>query len=196
MSISEVILSAIFGVWFILTAMIQIPRPWAKWPRKFDPTGHLLPGWNFFAPKPIMADIEVRYRFASWHGSEQEISRWRNVQPTGKRRFRHVIINPYRRPSKAIFQAAHRLLLAQGRRKKNKPDFELSVPYLLLLDRVTSLCSGAVAVQFRIDVVRPGRSGPLTGFQSPMHAVGAESGEFVQVEQEQVGEQVEEAEVC
>ena len=54
----------LLGAWFVTTAIVQYPNPVGRWLRAHDPTGHLLPGWNFFAPKPIQGDFAVWYR--SW----------------------------------------------------------------------------------------------------------------------------------
>ena len=53
----------VLGTWFVMTAIVQLPWTAARSLRRFDPTGHLLPGWNFFAPKPVCrADFAVYYR--------------------------------------------------------------------------------------------------------------------------------------
>ena len=33
-------------VWFLMTALVQLPSKRCKRIRRYDPTGHLLPGWN------------------------------------------------------------------------------------------------------------------------------------------------------
>ena len=81
-----------------------------------------------------------------------------------------------------MFNCCHRLLEAKSSPDVREDDLTLSVPYILLLDRVSALCPGSQAVQFRIDLVRhfdaPEPRGPLkteskTAYQSLMHAVEA-----------------------
>ncbi len=171
MSIPEIIASAILGIWFVLTVVVQLPHSSCKRVRKHDLTGHLLPGWNFFAPKPIVADFRLMYRWIPADDQSGTPGEWAPAWPVDRSRFFHAIVDPNRRPKKAIFQACHRIILAFKQQPKRRASLALSVPYLLLLDRVTVLCPRASAVQFRIDIIRFGKASPIVAFQSPMHKV-------------------------
>ena len=78
---------------------------------RIDPIGHLLPGWNFFAPKPIQGDFAVWYR--SWGASvddrgevvEASSTQWRELEGIERRRLTDasVSVNPARYTRKSIF---------------------------------------------------------------------------------------------
>ncbi|MEP6717030.1 MAG: hypothetical protein ABJC09_15780 [Terriglobia bacterium] len=180
MTTGEIVAAAIFGIWFSLTVMVQLPWSWCKLPRKFEPSGHLFPGWHFFSPKPIIADIEVMYRWVPGPDPDAAPTEWVDLVPNCGRPARHVLIHAHRRTRKTIFHCAHQLILALQAFPERRRDLCLTVPYLLLLDRVSSLCPGAACVQFRIDILRHGGHPAVTVFTSLSHAVDSEveSGEL------------------
>lgn len=186
---------AIVGVlaaWFLLTALVQLPLKWCKRIRRFDPVGHLLPGWSFFAPKPIRADFAVWYRW--WECCEEgrgEVledgsSPWFELAGIEERRITDAVVNPARYTRKSIFTCCSRIMTAQ----RDTPGSEAPHPlpsdavmyglaYLMLLTKVTSLCTDSVAVQFRIDVVRSEHETPSrsTAFRSAIHCTVPASSE-------------------
>ncbi|MBS0262979.1 MAG: hypothetical protein JSS02_13625 [Planctomycetes bacterium] len=163
------IVAVIFIAWFAITVMVQLPWPWCKIPRKFEPTGHLLPGWHFFSPKPIIADLDLLFRCVREPGGEPD--EWREIFPDLPSPLNRVVLSPHRRARKALFQSVHRILLAIEANPDNQFAVTVTVPYLLILDRITAECSDAIAVQFRIDVARQGPFPTRTAYQSPLHAV-------------------------
>lgn len=181
----------ILGAWFLLTAIVQLPSARIKRIRRYDPVGHLLPGWNFFAPKPIQADFAVWYRtWTSWAEDRDEVletgsTAWRELAGIEKRRFTDALVNPGRYTRKSIFTCCSRLAAAMRRAGLTPaeapglpPDaIMLSLPYLLLAEKVSSLSAPAVAVQFRIDVVRHDGAGgrAFTMFHSAVHQVAGPS---------------------
>jgi hypothetical protein len=167
----EIVAVVIFGTWFSLTVLVNLPPSWCKLPRNFEPTGHLLPGWHFFSPKPIVADIELLFRYVPAGNPDDAPTEWMNVLPYSARPMAHMLFNPNRKVRKAIFQCGQRILLTLNAFPEKRHEISFTVPYLLLLDRVTGLCPNAAAVQFRIDVIRHGPFRDLTGFRSPMHEV-------------------------
>src|SRR5579862_6554500 len=154
-----------------MTVLVQIPLPWFRALRRFDVTGHLLPRWNFFAPKPAGADIDLCYRYVLPDAPSGSSSGWARVDPDGSRRWWNILLHPHRRSAKAIVHCCNRILQAPKGGSGDQAKLAQSVPYLLLLDRVTALCPGAVAVQFRIEIIRPDGPNPTVAFQSPMHFV-------------------------
>ena len=62
MRLASFMVAGLFATWFALELAIQFPFARCKRLRLLDPTAHLLAAWNFFAPKPIMGDVELFYR--------------------------------------------------------------------------------------------------------------------------------------
>ncbi len=172
-------------VWFLMTALVQLPSKRCKRIRRYDPTGHLLPGWNFFAPKPIQADFAVWYRvWGAYDEDRDEVlesgsTPWRELAGIEQRRFTDALVNPGRYTRKSIFTCCSRIATTMrninyepGTVKDLPPDvIVMSLPYLLLAEKVSSLASDAVAIQFRIDVVRHngGAARVATVFRSAVH---------------------------
>lgn len=176
----------ILGAWFLATAIVQLPWQRCRRLRRFDPTGHLLPGWNFFAPKPIQADFAVWYRaWDSYDRDREEVldagsGAWRELAGIEQRRVTDGAVNPGRYTRKSIFTCCSGIARAMrylgyeqaATGPAHPPDaIMISLPYLLLAEKVTALCADAVAVQFRIDVIRHERGSPraTTVFRSAVH---------------------------
>ena len=159
-------ITGILFSWFLMTAAVQLPVKRAQAIRRYDPTGNLLPGWHFFSPKPVQADFAVYYR--SWessgsgqHGvSEDAAGQWHELAGLADRRIADAAVNPGRYARKSIFTCCDQIA-ATLRAVNDKPGSEglpppavlLSLPYLLLTEKVSSICLDAAAVQFRIDVI-------------------------------------------
>jgi hypothetical protein len=186
MRLASLLVAGLLASWFVLELVIQFPFARCKRLRFLDPTAHLLAAWNFFAPKPIMGDVELFFRYedgryaegravggrnaeagsgASTSGSRLASAPWILVQPNGDRRLYHLLINPQKRARKAVFRCCNYVIT--NRKRSNLP---LTVPYLLLLDRVTMLCPAEGIVQFQIDVIRKDGS-RITAFRSVPHRV-------------------------
>jgi len=173
---AALLVAGLLATWFLLELAIQFPFARCKRLRFLDPTAHLLAAWNFFAPKPIMGDVELFYRHAGERqapaseaaaasGGGLRSAPWTLVEPNGDRYLHHLVINPQKRARKALFRCCNHVIT--NRKRSNLP---LTVPYLLLLDRVTMLCSGDGIVQFQIDVIRKDGS-RITAFRSVPHRV-------------------------
>jgi hypothetical protein len=182
--LSIVVVSVLF-VWFLMTAIVQLPFRACRRIRLYDPIGHLLPGWNFFAPKPVRADFAVWYRSWVSYGNDREDvasgdgSPWSEMAGIEQRRPIDGLVNAGRYARKSIFTCCSGIVTMVARsglesdRTTGLPaDLVLvSLPYLLLLNKVTALCPNVVAVQFRIDVVRYDDETPraATVFRSAVH---------------------------
>ncbi len=93
-------------------------------------------------------------------------------------------MNPGRYTRKSIFtcctaiaRAVRQLDYRPGDAPDHPPDaIMISLPYLLLAEKLSSMCAGAVAMQFRIDVVGYHGSAPRasTIFRSAVHRVVAQ----------------------
>jgi len=187
--VASVVIGALV-VWFLMTALVQLPSKRYKRIRRYDPSGHLLPGWNFFAPKPVQADFSVWYRaWESYDERPDEVlesgsTRWRELAGIEQRRFTDAVVNPGRYTRKSIFTCCSRIAhmmrnigYAPGNTESVPPNqIVMSLPYLLLAEKVSSLATDAVAVQFRIDVVRHqgGVANASTVFRSAVHQVSGE----------------------
>ena len=171
MRMAGFVVAGLLATWFLLELAIQFPFARCKRLRFLDPTAHLLAAWNFFAPKPIMGDVELFYRQvgrSSGAGTSRgrlKSAEWILVQPNGDRCLYHLLINPQKRARKAIFRCCNYVIT-----NRKRSNLSLTVPYLLLLDRVTMLCPGDGIVQFRIDIIRKDGS-RITAFSSVPHRV-------------------------
>ncbi|MBV9823843.1 MAG: hypothetical protein JO144_16555 [Actinobacteria bacterium] len=153
------VLVALFAIWAPLSAIAQIRQPWNRKLRRFDFFG-LIPGWNFFAPRPIVADYFVSYR--TWDAAQRAAQDWQRMPLPGERRAIDTVFNPRRRARKAQWGSADYLLSQPSRQAL--PIQRVTTPsYLLLLGavtkhaRATAARTGAPvpeAIQFRIDCVR------------------------------------------
>ena len=177
----------VLGAWFLMTAIVQLPFARGRRLRRYDPVGHLLPGWNFFAPKPIQADFAVWYR--SWEATDSDREEvldaastdWRELEGIERRRISDGVLNPGRYTRKSIFTCCTSIVKAikhlnyQPASGGDHPPNALmmSLPYLLLTEKVTDLCRSSVAVQFRIDVIayERGTARASTAFRSAVHRV-------------------------
>jgi hypothetical protein len=181
------------GLWFLATAVVQLPYAWCQGVRRYDPIGHLLPGWSFFAPRPIGGDCSVWYR--SWESYDPDRDKvlagdkvledsslpWIELAGIETRRITDALVYPGRYTRKSIFTCCSHIagmLIDPNHRPDSAtglpPDtVMLSLPYLLLTEKVSSVCKHAVAAQFRIDVVRRGEgtSQPVTVFRSAVHRI-------------------------
>src|SRR5580692_9362385 len=103
MTPASLVVAGLLGAWFLLELAIQFPCARCKRLRFLDPTAHLLAAWNFFAPKPIMGDVELFYRHIRRNSEANSPSgtlkavKWRLVQPNGDRCLYHLVINPEKR---------------------------------------------------------------------------------------------------
>ncbi len=137
----------------------------------------ILPGWNFFAPRPITSDLEVRYR--TW-SAVQGAGQWLDVGLPRLRQVTDIVFNPTRREKKTMFEACARVIKSYNLNHPNDDAVIISMSYLLILGRVSGLVTGldADGVQFGI-WERPGSlAGSLAGptndrqvFQSAVHAL-------------------------
>src|ERR1700735_5385266 len=141
------------GAWFVMTAIVQYPNPLGRRLRAYAPIGHLLPGWNFFAPKPIQGDFAVWYR--SWSSTDRDREEvldagstdWRELEGIERRRIADGVVNPGRYTRKSIFSCATAIVRAMKPLgyepvvgADHPPDsLMMSLPYLLLAEKVTDL---------------------------------------------------------
>lgn len=142
----------VFGVWFVLSIANQFK------PIGFDPFS-IVPRFTFFAPRPGTRDLHLLFRdvFEDGYGP------WTELPVLGEWRLSHALWHPRKRQKKALFDCVHGLSRLAGERAKSAVvgkksalsllrHFRLTIPYLTLLNVVTSLprARPAVATQFLI----------------------------------------------
>jgi hypothetical protein len=172
MTAAAVIVLAFFAFWGVVSAVTQVRSPWAQRLRRLDPVG-ILPGWNFFAPRPITSDLEVRYR--SWSAAEG-VGQWLDLGLPRRRQATDILFNPTRREKKTMFEACARVIKSYSLNHPNDDAVIISMSYLLILGRVSASASGldADGVQFGIWEVPSSLQRPTTErqvFQSAVHAL-------------------------
>lgn len=124
-----------FGLWFIITALCQLPISLSRRIQEVDIL-NIIPRWNFFAPTPGTYDVHVLFRDRLPDGS---LSRWREVPRSIPPRFINPLWNPGRRHNKAVFDAT-RHLADQASHYRETPELvQLSLPYIVILNFVSSL---------------------------------------------------------
>jgi hypothetical protein len=96
---------AVFVAWFVATAIVQCRFRCAVWLRRFSGPAGLLPGWNFFSPKPIVGDVFVDARGVAADAAHEAGPWLPVVHPTPRRWFDGVLCVE-RRATKAVFDAA------------------------------------------------------------------------------------------
>lgn len=168
MTVFDGAVALVLLVWFALTLIVQVPLPMCRRLRLYEPVEHWLPLWHFFAPKPPQADYDVYYRTSA--GLEEPPGPWLCISASGSRRLRNAILNPHRLSKKPLFQYCHSIVMAKLQ-NLGPEELMLSVSYLSLLAKVTSLSGRASTVQFRIDLIRYDTSSSTshTLFNSAVH---------------------------
>jgi hypothetical protein len=152
---TEIVVGGFLGIWLVLTILWNIPKLDAVVFR-FLPAGRwvqMVPSWSFFAPLPCNRDYVLFYRDRYDSGS---LSTWREVLSEGAEwTLGRMIWNPGSRPRKALSDAVSYLLTlvhSGGERQDSGDALVLSVPYLLLLNKVSRLPAelGVTGRQFLI----------------------------------------------
>ncbi len=124
--IREYSLSAILGIWFLLSALRQTRRIKPSWIRKLDPIG-LIPSWRFFGPNPTTWDYGLYVRVRDGEGPWGP---WMNITPCSRPRFA-FLWNPQRRPRKVFFSACRQILTPQKRDIQKLSGYRVVAAYVL-----------------------------------------------------------------
>ena len=96
---------AVLLAWFLLTVAVQCRFKFVSWLRRLSGPAGLLPGWNLFSPKPIVADVFVDARGATPDPASPP-GPWRPVVHPTSRRWLDTVLCAERRATKTIFDAA------------------------------------------------------------------------------------------
>lgn len=142
----DITLVAVFGLWWVISALGQRKSPRVS-AIKANDVLHLIPNWRFFAPSPARRDYYLEYRLKTL---ESETPRWRRVMLSCDRSFWCIVWNPEKRIRKAFTTSVRRitrLMRAHG--------FEVaarSLAYMHLLNYLQNRQAAAKGnqLQFRI----------------------------------------------
>jgi hypothetical protein len=148
MTVADVAITVVFGTWLVVTAVCQFTGPLARYLRRFDVL-RLIPQWTFFAPRPATHDYWFLYRDQLPGGS---MTRWHEIPCKHSHPLIAPVWNPPRRHNKALFDISSQLGLLARDMAPNLAPLKITVPYLTLLNYISSLPRNyyAVATQFLI----------------------------------------------
>lgn len=94
---------AVLVAWFAITVFAQGRFRFLRWTRRLSGPAGLVPGWNLFAPAPVVADVVVDARGSSPSGAHSE---WVPIVHPTTRRWRDALLCVERRATKVVFDAA------------------------------------------------------------------------------------------
>ena len=164
-------------VGLLLLCTLACQRPKWDWQRalKYRDVGAMIPSWTFFAPNPGRTDTRLLWRELRVDGSS---SLWHEVLPPTGGMLRSVW-NPNKRQSKLITDVGP-MVLRQVRRNPESSMALISVPYLVILHRISAEPVTAVCVARQFLVVQTTGVEVATGEFTPLvlsrwHAVEGRS---------------------
>lgn len=134
--ILTVMVAGVLAAWFVLTVIHHLPCKAFDTVRAADKL-MLLPRWNFFAPQPGISDFHVLVRDQLVDGSA---SAWQQLEvPSPRRTVLSSLWHPGKRGPKALFDTVTTLLVMTSNRSIEARLVPFSLPYLMLLNAVSSL---------------------------------------------------------
>ena len=164
---AEVVLIVLFAAWFLISLVSLVPS-WRNHIRRYDRLT-LIPEWKFFAPNPGQWDYYLVYRDQLPDGN---VTDWTEVAVDAPRAWWNVIWNPAKRGNKALTDCV--VLLAKHLAAQD-PAIEASVPYLTLLNHISSFprLGGTEYTQFALIQfhARGSQEEPELLFSSALHSL-------------------------
>jgi hypothetical protein len=159
----------ILAGWFLISVLAQLNIKAVARLKAHD-IFSLIPNWSFFAPRPGTSDYHLLFRDADSAG---EWSRWREIPLANRRTLWGAIWNPQKRNTKALSDVVRGLVrLAQDQTFKN---FSLTLPYLAILNYVSSIPRSTPCVQTQFMILKSegffADQDPQFLFMSNMHNV-------------------------
>jgi hypothetical protein len=123
----------VLSTWIVATLASQFNHPWSRQLALHDPL-RLLPRWTFFAPRPGTTDYSIIYREIGEDDSPAQFVEL--VIPT--RTLRSALFNPYKRQRKTLHDLANSLGRLQLSDQWNSQTIYMSLPYIALLNFLSS----------------------------------------------------------
>jgi hypothetical protein len=166
-----IICIVILAGWFLISLAAQMNARPVAYLRARD-IFSLIPNWSFFAPRPGTSDYHLVFRDSDESG---EWSRWREIPLNEKRTLWGAIWNPQKRRTKTLSDVVRALIgLAQ---KKTLNDFSLTLPYLSILNYISSFPRSGQSLQTQFMILKSegffDDQEPQFLFLSNMHNLGA-----------------------
>ena len=135
---------------FILLSILREFKKLEKYFNRFPVLMGFIPSWSFFAPVPSFLDYSLVFRRVSNNG---EVGEWHDCLSTGIGKSRFTFCwNPEKRERKALFDVVQELLVFSNK-VKDKAEICTSVPYLQLLNFVTSKSTDSSVEQIQFMVL-------------------------------------------
>jgi hypothetical protein len=119
--------------WFVISALAQLNWAKAKKLKSYDAFS-LIPNWSFFAPRPGTSDYHLLFRDTDSSGTAGS---WQEIPLAGKRTLSGAIWNPQKRRTKTLSDVVRGLVMLS--RDRSLSDYSLTLPYLVILNYVSSL---------------------------------------------------------
>jgi hypothetical protein len=159
----------ILACWFLISALAQLNVPGVRFLKARDALS-LIPNWSFFAPRPGTFDYHLLFRDA---GPPGQFSPWEDIPLADQRSLLGAIWNPQKRSKKVLSDVVQSLVrLAQDRTMR---DFSLTIPYLAILNYVSSGPHQSAASHTQFMILRSdgffSRKDPEFLFCSSTHAL-------------------------
>jgi hypothetical protein len=123
---NDIILTAILGIWFLLTALRQMRKKKPQWLNKLDFL-RLIPTWRFFGPNPVTWDYRLYLRTAD---NNNEWSIWRDVTPATSRGTMSFFWNPQRRVRKVFSTASRRVVSFPESKREDSWEYQMLLNYV------------------------------------------------------------------
>lgn len=124
---------AVLGIWFLISALSQLKVRGVSELKTHD-IFSLIPNWSFFAPRPGTSDYHLLFRDIHANGTP---CKWQEIPLAEERTLFGAVWNPQKRRTKTLSDVVRGLLqMAQDTSIK---DFSLTLPYLAILNYISSL---------------------------------------------------------
>lgn len=179
MSGVTMVLIVLFGAWWVLSALAQLPTRFSAWLQSLDVV-NVIPRWNFFAPSPGTYDVHVLYRDRLADGT---VTDWREIPAEVPPQWVNAVWNPGRRHNKAVFDVTRHLADYSSKHEGEALQIQMSMPYLVLLNFVSALPRGYDARETQFLLMRSYFQAefdePTPIFWSSFHGLEVADGELV-----------------
>jgi hypothetical protein len=134
--------------WFLISALAQLNVKGIAWLKLRD-VFSLIPNWSFFAPRPGTSDYHLLFRDSDVSG---EWGKWREIPLASRRTLWGALWNPEKRKTKVLSDVVRGLVrLAQNQGFK---DFSLTLPYLAILNYVSSIHRSKACLQTQFMILQ------------------------------------------